>query len=208
MTTTTDIANFALAALGAGQINDISDPGDAAVLCSNLVGDAIQAVTAEGQWQSLIKRTQINSIGSGLDAWLCTFELPQDLVVLISCMVIINENIPNVAQQTGLLFTDSPPYFLGDETEFYLEGGLLYANSTPLTLKYVALPVNYGALPTMLGQAIAYRLATLVGPGLNVDINRLAWVEQKYKDALGLAGRFEKRDRQYMFPKRTWGDPT
>ena len=205
MQTTSDIANFALAALGAGQINSISDSGDAAILCSNWVADAIEAVLLEGQFQAHIKRTQLLPTGTGIDDYLYTYELPNDLVTIISLLE--TSSLGNAMVTSVPMFSISTPQINGIETGFYLESGKMYANYSPVVLKYLATPTNLGDMSLYVGHAIGYKLAGIVGPGLSVEPQKLAWVESKYKESLGMAGRFEKRDRRTPRPYRKWGDP-
>ncbi len=208
MQTKTDIANFALAALGAGQINSISDPGDAAILCSNWIDDAVRSTLLEGRWQATVHRTSLLPSGPGIDAWIYSYELPSDCVYLMNCLTLTPQSNAITSSSNTYIFSNQSPTYLANSTQWYLEGGTLYSNVTSMILQYVRYPDNFAGLPTKLNQAIGYALALLVGPGLSVDAGRVGMVQALYNDAVGKAGRFEKRDRTYQITRRQWGDPS
>ena len=184
MRNTTELANFALMALGVGQIQSIDDAGNSATLCKNWYGHAIR--TTQAQYGSTIKRVGLTRVGTPVDGWTYRFVLPPSCLKILAIM----ENITDA--ESGI--------------EWATEGGFLDCDLSVAYLKYIVEPRDIGDLDDLVAEAIGYKLALLVGPGLGMDQENAALreVERRFQVADGAARSVNVANRASATQTRLW----
>jgi len=169
MRNTTELANFALMALGVGQIQSINDAGNSATLCANWCRHATRTTLVQGLYGSTIKRVELTSTGDPMDGWSYGYLIPEDCLKIIALL----------DSRTSV----------DDGYDWSTEAGYLYTDTPGAWLKYVAEPNDIAQLDDLVAEAIGYRLAVLVGPGLGMDQENTALreVERRFSVADGAA---------------------
>lgn len=187
MRNTTDLANFALMALGVGQIQSLTDGGNSAQLCSNWYTHAMRTTLSQGEYQSTIRRVELTSVGDPIDDWTYRYTIPSNCLKIIAVL----------DSRTSI----------DDAYEWEVEGNYLNCDVPGAFLKYVVLPEDISALDDLVAEAIGYKLALLVGPGLGMDQENAALreVERRFQMADGAARSVNSANRSRTTKATLWG---
>ena len=187
MNTQTELANFALMALGVGQIQSINDAGSSATLCANWIRHALRTTLAQGQYESTIKRSELVSVGSPSDGWTYRYTVPQ------GCLRVLAVLDDRYAADVG--------------NQWETEAGYLQCDVAGAWLKFVAEPNDVSSLDNLVAEAVGYRLAMIIGPGLGMDQDNTALreVERRFITADGAARSVNRANRAPTVKARLWG---
>jgi hypothetical protein len=149
------IANYALTRLGASVIADLGDQSNPeARLMNQLFEQSAMEVFLTEAWPDLMvrKSAAVVTDGAALTPYDHCYQLPNDLIWLVD---ILNsetfEAIKHIPSAQYPSITRTPAW--------EREGRRIYANITPLYIKYVAYPIDFEILSTPLARAVALNLA-------------------------------------------------
>lgn len=183
----TELANFALMTLGAGQIQSINDSGQSAVLCSTWIRQAVRMTLALGEYQSTLRRVSVPSVGNPINGWSYRYAVPNDFLRLVA-----------IIDSTGL---DPDTAY-----DWELEGEFINCDVADATLKYVAEPTNVSYLDDFIASAAGYRLAIMIGPGLGMEQESQAIreVERRLAELDGAARTLNSRNKAATTRTRLW----
>jgi len=177
--TTTDIANVALKALGAGRIADINAADRVSTACRESMDAAINDFANKVVINAMITRQALVASVDPVDGYLYCYVLPTSPVM-----------IRPLRLETGLAF--------------YREGGKLHTDDSAAVLVYVGGVVDTADLPEYACLAIAYKLAILIIFDMGKDA-RMGTVAALYEDAVSRARAFNGRDNNPGTVTTRWG---
>ena len=187
MQTPTELANFGLLQIGAGQIQSIDGTDAASSLCRTYYRDAIRHVLSINQWTAFTRRKAlVLESTTTQDGWSYKYQLPPpaEMVFLFRVLDVNNS-----------------------EWDFALEGGYLYTNCVNAIGKYIYYTEEIPRFESHMAQAMGCYLGMLLAPQLAGKADQFARqnVEIRYKQAIDRATYNDDRDSTMIKFPRTWG---
>lgn len=187
MSSSVQICNLALTALGAGRITSLSDNTKQARALNAIFDMTRDAELSLHPWSFAIKRAAIPaSTTAPAFGWTKAYPLPADALKLV---------------QVGdsFVFYDSGDY----GGLFDVEGGSVLTDQvSPLQIRYVYQVTNAGLFPELFGRALAAKLQYLVAEELTQNVTKKAEALQAYEMAI----RDAKRANNIERPPQRFGD--
>jgi hypothetical protein len=171
------ISNLALARIGIQQsIDDLEEASAEARACNLAFGPCRDELLEGFPWPFANRTAVLGLVAEDpTDTWAYAYRTPSDCLIARS------------------LGDDIPFAISGDSS-----GGLIYANIEPATLEYTASITDPGLWPVSFGQALAWRVALDIAPGLARTEGVIDRVERSFRRALADAqtNRFNEPARE------------
>lgn len=180
MSSSVQICNLALTALGAARIASLSDDTKQARALNAIFDMTRDAELSAHPWTFAIKRASIPASSTApAFGWTKTYPLPSDSLKLVQ---VGDSFVFYDSGDTGGLFDVEVGSVLTDQT-------------SPLQIRYVYRVTNSGLFPELFGRALAAKLQYLVAEELTQNVTKKAEALQAYQLSIKEAKRANNIER-------------
>ncbi len=172
-----EICNQALYLIGAERISSLSADSKEARICNDMYSVVRDQLIASHPWNFCIKRAQysaIDELPDGVYDWDYAFELPAD------CMRITSIDDP--------------------EEPWAREADYLYANYTPISIRYIQKVTSVDKFSPMFTKALAYALALEIGTHITQSPTLFERLMKKADDVIRECRSFDGQEGSVTVP--------
>jgi len=162
------IANLALSNLGESPIQNLTDDNARARICTQRIDDVIRSILRMHDWNSVMNRVALTSIGVPLFGFNYTFQLPVDFIKIVDVWPV---------------------------SRYRIQADTLLSNETEINILYVFEPTDVNTLDVLLAEAIALKLTVEISETLTGKDGLKDRMMQKFILALQEARSANSKDK-------------
>ncbi len=166
-----DVCNQALIICGSAPITDITENTKEARLCNAMYALVRDQFVSAHPWNFAVKRKELNpdaSLPTGVWEWTYAYTIPSDVHRLLDIE--------------------------GSEYSWRKEGNKLYANHTPIGIRYIEKVENIALFPAYALEALAYQLAKTIVYSLTQSAAAKTTMDAEAKEVLRSARSFDAQE--------------